>query len=187
MKRFAPHKFSVQFLLKPLRSVRLSISLLALLPFYAQAQTTVNASGGSGTIAGNLYAYSIGEMVLVSTSSTAQITVTQGLLQSDGDINVGMQEDALSAGHMTLYPNPVNNILYIQPELDNGGELSMRLYDMDGRLIVDRDIRLSSGTERQEIDMASFSEGSYFLRTALRQGQQTTHKGFKIIKAGGQQ
>ena len=88
---------------------------------------------------------------------------------------------------MTLYPNPVNNILYIQPELDNGGELSMRLYDMDGRLIVDRDIRLNSGTERQEIDMASFSEGSYFLRTALRQGQQTTHKGFKIIKAGGQQ
>lgn len=170
-----------------LRAARLPLALFAMMPFCTQAQTTVNASGGSATIAGNLYAYSIGEMVLVSTVTTAQVSVSQGLLQSDGELNVGMREDTLAAGNMSLYPNPVNNTLYLQPELDHGGELSIRLYDMNGRLIVDRDIQLSSGTERQEIDMASFSEGSYFLRTALRQGQQTTHKGFKIIKAGGQQ
>ncbi len=167
------------------QAFRLSLALLALIPFFAHAQTTVNASGGSGTIAGNLYAYSIGEMVLVSTETVGQVSVTQGLLQSEGDLHVGLQEDTLIAGNMTLYPNPVDNILYLQPELDHGGELSLRLYDMNGRLVVERDIQLSSGTERQEIEMASLAEGSYFLRTAMRQGQQTFHKAFKIMKAGG--
>ncbi|MEO7081861.1 MAG: T9SS type A sorting domain-containing protein [Flavobacteriales bacterium] len=168
-----------------LRAVRLSLALLALIPFCAHAQTTVNASGGSGTINGDLYAYSIGEMVLVSTATVGQISVTQGLLQGEGDLHVGLQEDTLNAGNMTLYPNPVDNILYLQPELDRGGELYLRLYDMNGRLVVERDIQLSSGTERQEIEMASLAEGSYYLRTAMRQGQQTFHKAFKIMKAGG--
>ena len=187
MKHAQIQKITFSTFLHGLRAVRIPLALFALMPFCTQAQTTVNASGGSGTIAGNMYAYSIGEMVLVSTATTAEISVTQGLLQSDGDMTVGLQEDTLAAGHMLLYPNPVNNILYLQPQLDQGGELSMRLYDMNGRLIVDRDIQLGSGTERQEIDMASFAEGSYFLRTALRQGQQTYHKAFKILKAGGQQ
>lgn len=187
MKHAQARTHTLSSFLHCLRTFRLPLALLALLPFSANAQTTVNSSGGTGTIAGNMFAYSIGEMVLVSTATTAQITVSQGLLQPDGDLHVGMQEDTLAAGNMTLYPNPVNNTLYLQPELEQGGELSMRLYDMNGRLIVDRDVKLSSGTERQEIDMASLAEGSYYLRTALRQGQQTTHKAFKIMKAGGQQ
>ncbi|MEO7081517.1 MAG: T9SS type A sorting domain-containing protein [Flavobacteriales bacterium] len=178
---------NLRSLLHGIRAVGLSLALFALLPICAQAQSTVNASGGSGTIAGNLYAYSIGEMVLVSTATSAQINVTQGLLQADGELTVGLREDTLVAGQMTLYPNPVDNILYLQPELAQGGELTMQLYDMNGRLIVDQEVRLSSGTERQEIQMASLAEGSYFLRTALRQGEQTTHKAFKIIKAGGKQ
>ncbi len=185
MKRTQIQTDNPRFLLHGLRAVQLSLVLLAIVPFCANAQTTLNASGGSGMIAGDLYAYSIGEMVLVSTAAGGQIIVNQGLLQADSDMGVGLQEDTLAVGHMRLYPNPVNNILYLQPELEQGGVLSMRLYDMDGRLIVERDIHLSSGTELQEINMAAFAEGSYYLRTALKQGQQTSHKAFKIMKAGG--
>ena len=184
------------------------MALMASLPFVATAQTTVNSSGGSGTIGGNLYAYSIGEMVLVNTVSTAQFIVTQGVLQGDGfpnpgmsvdpldssieeqvqvesDATTGLQEDTLAVGNMTLYPNPVDNILYLQPDLAQGGALSLRLYDLNGRLIEDREVRLNTGTERQEIDMSYLTEGSYFLRTALQQGERTSQKAFKIIKTGG--
>lgn len=170
-----------------LRTLRLGFALLALVPFCSSAQSTVNASGGSASIGGDLYAYSVGEMVLVGSASSGQLLVTQGVLQADVDMSVSLPEETIAEGRLVVYPNPVDNILYLQPEMEQGGELSMRLYDVNGRLILDGDVRLGSGNERQEIDMASLAEGSYFLRTAMRQGDQTYNKVFKIIKSNGRE
>ena len=170
-----------------LRTLRLGFALLALVPFCSNAQSTVNASGGSVSIGGDLFAYSVGEMVLVGSASSGQLLVTQGVLQADADISVSLPEGTISEVRLLVYPNPVDNILYLQPEMEQGGELSMRLFDVNGRVILDGDVRLGSGNERQEIDMASLAEGSYFLRTALRQGDQTYNKVFKIIKSNGRE
>lgn len=170
-----------------LRALGLGLALLALVPFCSNAQTSVNASGGSATIGGELFAYSIGEMVLVGSSNSGQVLVTQSELQADAGMSVSLPEETIAEGRLVVYPNPVDNILYLQPEMEQGGELSMRLFDVNGRLILDGDVRLGSGNERQEIDMASLTEGSYFLRTAMRQGDQTYNKLFKIIKSNGRE
>ena len=174
-------------LLNGLRALRFGLVLLALVPLCINAQTTVNASGGSATIDGDLFAYSVGEMVLVGSASSGQLLVTQGMLQAEPDMSVPLPEGTISKVCLLVYTNPVDNILYLQPEMEQGGELSMRLFDVNGRVILDGDVRLGSGNERQQIDMASLAEGSYFLRTALRQGDQTYNKVFKIIKSNGRE
>lgn len=163
--------------------IRLGFALVGFVffPNGINAQSTLNASGGSANIAGNLYAYSIGEMVLVSTETSSSLVVTQGVLQASGT-NMGVEENTLLAESLLLYPNPVANTLYLQPSLPGGGELSLQLSDLRGRLIMERKINLQTGAERQELDLSSLQEGTYLLQANLQQGKRTYEHSFKILK-----
>lgn len=152
-------------------------------PVAAAAQTALNASGNSGSIAGNLYAYSIGEMVLVSTETSSNLIVTQGVLQASSG-TMGVAETTFLAENLSLYPNPVENTLYLQPTLPGGGELSVGLFDLRGRQLMQRKIELQSGSERQELNLSTLQEGSYLLKATLQQGERTYEHSFKVLKRG---
>lgn len=152
-------------------------------PFVAAAQTTLNASGNSGTIAGNLYAYSIGEMVLVSTETSTNLVVTQGVLQASGG-TMGVAENTFLAESLSLYPNPVENTLYLQPALPGGGELSVGLFDLRGRRLLQSKMDLHTGSERQELDLSTLQEGTYLLKATLQQDNRTYEHSFKVLKLG---
>lgn len=147
------------------------------------AQRTLNVTGGSAIISGDVYAYSIGEMVLVSTVETSNLFVTQGLLQSNVD-EMGVLENNFLAEGMNIYPNPVGNILYLQPSLSGGGKLSLLLFDLRGRLILQRRINLQTGSERQQLNLSSLQEGTYLLQANLQQENRTYNHRFKILKLG---
>lgn len=173
------------FPLKTLLSMFMGVgfAFFVLFPNGTNAQSTINSSGSSAIISGNLYAYSIGEMVLVSTESSGTLIVTQGVLQASGSV-LGVEEETLLEAGLSLYPNPVTNILYLQPNFPDGGELSLQLFDLRGRLILKRKINLQTGTERQELNLSSLQEGAYFLKARLQQNERSQKHSFKILKLG---
>ncbi|HET8809060.1 MAG TPA: T9SS type A sorting domain-containing protein [Flavobacteriaceae bacterium] len=146
-----------------------------------QAQRTLNVSGGSATISGDVYAYSIGEMVLVNTVTKPNLIVTHGLLQSNVDELKTEEVNLLTEG-LELYPNPVDHILFLQPSLPDGGKLSVELYDLLGRIVMQRETRLDSGIEKQQLDLSALQTGVYLLKASLEQNGKVHNRSFKIIK-----
>ena len=162
----------------------LPLLMAALASIGANAQSTLNATGGTGTIGGDTFSYSIGEMVLVNTFQNSNFAVTQGLLQ--GPIGgLGVEEVLLSEG-LEIYPNPVENVIHLQPSFDGGGELSLRLYDLQGRLIVKDQSKLQSGTEKQSLDVSILQEGTYLLQATWEQDSRVYKHSFKLLKRSNQ-
>lgn len=145
------------------------------------AQQTLNATGGSAKIGGDVFSYSIGEMVLVSTVNTSNNYFTQGLLQND-DVNLRIYADVFLSEGLEIYPNPVADMVYLQPSFSSGGELALQLYDLRGRLVMQENAQLISGTEKQQMDLSLLQEGTYLLQAELEQNGKVYRHSFKIVK-----
>lgn len=150
--------------------------------FSLNAQTVLNASGGSQSVSTGSFDYSIGEMTLVSTESNANLTVTQGLLQVEST-TLGIPEIPISNQELSVFPNPVENILNIKPYFKSSGELSIQLFDIQGKRILQKTFHLQIGLERQELDLSTLSDGSYMLNVQFNKGTQNHRQTYKIIKA----
>ncbi len=158
--------------------------LLLLLPLGIVAQTTLNASGGSHRFSSGVYEYSIGEMTVISTEVGSDIIVTQGVLQIE-DVSLGMEEQSSLIQGLSVYPNPTKNKVYIKPSLGKSGEFSMKLYDLLGRLILEKKTFLHSGREEQELDLSLLSDATYMLNVEFMDGNERYHNSYKILKYSG--
>lgn len=152
---------------------------------FSQAQVqqaaTVNATGGSTQLGGNTYEWSVGEMALVNTVATANLVVTQGLLQpilNPTDI----RHPELSADQLKVYPNPTKDIVFIQPNLKPNTSLSLLVYDISGRAFFRKTVMLKSGTEVQGIDLGAYAAGNYLLDIIAGATGTTSRNTFKIQK-----
>lgn len=157
--------------------------MLGLLPNTLKAQTTLNTTGGSQTTTEGTFDYSIGEMTVVSTQSNADITVTQGLLQPES-ATMGVDKEILLDQNLTVFPNPAKNSLHIKPALNGAGELAVQLFDLHGRLILQKSFSLHTGLEKQELDLSSLQEATYMLDVQFKHGKQNYRQTYKIIKSG---
>ncbi|MBK7763125.1 MAG: hypothetical protein IPI46_07095 [Bacteroidetes bacterium] len=89
-----------------------------ILTHYANAQTSLNSASNRATINGNTFEYSIGEMTLISTEHSGNLIVTQGYLQpaADATSSQNHSDDGLNtlSSLIKVYPNPTDNILFIE-------------------------------------------------------------------------
>lgn len=161
------------------------IILFGFLPFSVAAQSNLNATGASQTLAIGTYDYSVGEMMVISTQNNSQITVTQGLLQIE-DPSLGVSQSVFSKQDLKFYPNPVDNILNIQPDLRGAGELSVQLFDLHGRRLLQKKFSLQTGLEKQQLDLSSLQQASYMLNVQFNHGKQSYKQSYKIIKSSKQ-
>jgi hypothetical protein len=75
---------------------------------------------------------------------------------------------------LTIYPNPVAAKLYFRNERFR--KFKIQLYDVTGRLLIDREISSSLST----IDLSSLASSTYFLKVTDEKTRETIYK--KIIK-----
>lgn len=143
--------------------------------------STLNASGGSASISGRTYEWSIGEMTLVHTATAGSFTVTQGLLQPKPS-QVGVNDVPLGIDQLSVYPNPTDNFVYLETKLNAAAVLQYSLYDVLGRSLIIRDYKIPSGQERIKIDLAPFAAGSYYLNVHVQQQGQSYRNSFEIKK-----
>jgi hypothetical protein len=146
---------------------------------YAQP-AVLNSTGGSATVGGNTYEWSVGELV-VHTVSTPSVVVTQGLLQPmPPGVSVGNVKSI--AADVQVYPNPAKDVLILQPALVAGTILLYTLQDITGRVIYKAEVQLHTGQEKQSISISTLTPGNYILQVQAQQPGDIAHASFKIYK-----
>lgn len=161
------------------------LALAAFCSAGAHAQSTLNAAGGSTTIGGNTYEFSVGEMTVVSTNTAGSITVTYGVLQPAKSGGTGIAAQPWLSGALNVFPNPASDELFIKPSLPVGSVLSYRLMDVAGRLVAAPvQATLHTGAEQQHIGLTALAAGNYMLLVEATQPDgRRAQEVFKINKA----
>lgn len=142
--------------------------LLVTISVHAQSigPSTINATGGSAPIGGNIFDWSVGEMTMVSTLSGSGIIVTQGVLQPyDGPDRVVI--NSLLQQQLNVFPNPALSVVNLQYTSSIQGTLTYRLIDMVGQLIKTATIDVKQGTTTEQINISALASATYMLEVTV--------------------
>ena len=81
---------------------------------------------------------------------------------------------------VTMYPNPVNESLYIEFELSEARDFIIHLTDLTGRILMVEEARTIQPDEIIELNLSRFSPALYLLHISTP--DQETHKIFRTQK-----
>jgi len=142
----------------------------------------LNTSGGYGTIAGNDYEWSVGELAMVNTYTSAAVTVTQGLLQpAYGSLGVAKTQPVVSG--LRVFPNPSSAIVNVQYSSPGSGIMNYRVMDVTGQLLQTGSVKLVPGVNTQQVNISTFAEGNYMLEVECSvTGMAAQQMSYKIQK-----
>lgn len=80
------------------------------------------------------------------------------------------EEEVLTTGGISAYPNPVNNILTIRFNPESEVE-QIWIYSMTGSLV--KTLKYNHKLAETQIDCSSFNPGTYLLAVQTKQGRTT--------------
>jgi hypothetical protein len=124
---------------------------------YAQLHEVVSASGASFKQSSGYISYTIGEVVTTTYFGTGNI-INQGFHQTGLPKSWPSSAGTSSAFAMSVFPNPVSDLLNIQVEVLQN--MQYTLHDVTG-VLIDRGLIVD---ERTEIDFSQLSPAIYILR-----------------------
>jgi hypothetical protein len=161
----------------------LAVSCLSLNTAIAQSigPSTLNQTGGSATIGGDIFDWSVGEMTMVSTFSGPSVIVTQGVLQSEV-LPSGKKEISL-AGQLQVFPNPASSVINVQFSAVSAGSITCKLMDMTGKTMSVKKQAINQGTTTEQIDISRLAVATYLLNVSFNapgKSEETTN--YKIEK-----
>lgn len=171
-------------MISPKLLVLLGMSACTALTASAQSigPSAITAAGNSTATSSLTHEYAVGQVVVSNTFSSTALVVTPGVLQPVIAASNSITPQSLTLAEMNVFPNPVESDLFMQPGFTGAGMLSYSLYDAAGKLVMMREVALTSGVERQSILMTPFAAGQYSLQVAWRQGATTALGAYKVQK-----
>ena len=137
---------------------------------FAQTHDLIATSGASFQNSTGHISYSIGECITPTLTSSSAI-LTQGFLQAG--LRTGVPVINQSEILMTVYPNPVTDLLILQ--MDDPHGFDYVLSDILGSVIERRSVL----NERTEIDFSTMKPAVYILRVSK---QNEELRLFQIVK-----
>lgn len=167
----------------PFLATLLFFFCLPAISLFGQTYTpaTLNVSGGSNTINNQVFEYSIGEMALVNTATAPNIIVTQGVLQPF-EVETGISDSELADGQLLVYPNPVDDIVNVAANLPPGGTLQLRVYDLNGKILNQKEVTILNGKENTSLRFSHLASGSYILKATFETDSKLFYRNFNIQK-----
>jgi len=78
-------------------------------------------------------------------------------------------DDLGSGGNGFVYPNPVDQKIYVHVKESFNGEGQLRIYNLNGVCVLSKDILLSEHRAREPVDVASLPPGVYFMEISYEQ------------------
>ncbi len=84
---------------------------------------------------------------------------------------VTVLEEIPGLAHATVFPDPVIDRVTLLLEATRGLDLSVRVLDAAGRVVLDEERMVFNGTGRLDIDLGSMAQGSYTVRISSPQGE----------------
>jgi hypothetical protein len=169
------------------KKIYLLLIIVAISGAQMEAQSTspftINSMGGSTTINNNIYDWSFAEMTMVNTFSTANLIVTQGVLQNQSDsIANSIKTPTASLQKILVYPNPAQDILYFESDYKTASKLNYILVDVAGKTIMSKDVNVSTGSNKQSIDLSTLPKGIYILEITGIQENKPFMQSYKVQK-----
>jgi hypothetical protein len=137
------------------------------------AQESINAAGGEASGSGGSAAYSFGQVVYTSNTSSNG-TLEQGVQHAYEIYTVGIKETAMNIS-LSVFPNPTFGNLELKVGNEHLDDLNFVLYDALGKLIESKKITTTTET----FSMDHLPGATYFLSVRKH---NTELKSFKIIK-----
>ena len=156
--------------LKPIAMLLLALLWLS----SAQAQQSINTSGGNAIGTGGIVSFSIGQ-VAYTTITGSNGSAAQGVQQPYEIITVGINENEPKIS-LSVFPNPIADNLILQVNDFELSTLNFQLFDMQGK-------QLSMGqimTNQTQINTASLSSATYLIHVVNQENKKV--QSFKIIK-----
>ena len=146
-----------------------------------QAQEVVSTAGSYGETTSGSLSWTVGEPV-IETITDGTNTLTQGFQQSKLTVTA-INDLEIPGIELSVYPNPTNSFLSIEVKADKQRDLLLSLFDINGRLILQKKM---SGN-KQTINMQNYKPATYILQ--VMQAKDSNRKDamhcvstFRIIK-----
>ncbi len=140
----------------------------------AQAQESVNSTGGNAVGSGGTVAYSIGQVVY-TTNTGSNGSVAQGVQQPYEILTVGLNENEPKIT-LSVFPNPVADNLILQVNELEQSTLNFQLCDAQGKQISKGKVT----SKQTQINTASLATATYFIHVVNQENKKV--QTFKIIK-----
>lgn len=124
--------------------------------------------------------WTLGE-VAIETYTAGNNILTQGFQQPDYDYITIITEDETENLHVSLYPNPVNQNLFIEYSTDNETDIIIELTDLLGKSVLPPVQLCSSETKnRYVLNLEGKKSNIYLLRIISK--DLTIYKTYRITK-----
>ncbi len=149
------------------------IAILFLWTGWANAQVSINTTGGDASGNDGTVAYSIGQL-FYSTNNSASGTISQGVQQPYEIFSLGIDANKQNIS-LSIYPNPTADLLQLRLNDNNSGEITYQLFDMKGQLIHSEAVK----NNQAYVDMRELPSASYVLHVT---NANNLVQSFKILK-----
>jgi hypothetical protein len=84
---------------------------------------------------------------------------------NESSLNVQEWLNSANAWEVVIFPNPTSTKLNLRYNLPKDDEITIALFDMQGKLILQKSLgKLVSGEQQQTLDVSNLPEGSYVCR-----------------------
>jgi hypothetical protein len=68
---------------------------------------------------------------------------------------------------VSIYPNPVNDLLTVSIAADKAELGALTITDMTGKIVLTRSIAVAQGDNRMPVNTAALASGSYIIKVQL--------------------
>jgi len=138
-----------------------------------QAQEVVSTAGSYGETTSGSLSWTVGEPV-IETITDGTNTLTQGFQQSKLTVTA-INDLEVSGIELSVYPNPTNSFLSIEVKADKQRDLLLCLFDINGRLILQKKME----GNKQTINMQNYKPAIYILKVTEGNKEINT---YQIVK-----
>lgn len=144
------------------------ISIFLFMVLRAPAQfiypSTINITG-QGVRSGNYqFELSFGESASIITMNNAQMVVTSGVLQSFSAIQPQVNNVfSWQASEISIYPNPVKDMVEINFLHRTAGKSRLELYDTHGRKLMEKQFDYYGFGKTEKLNLSQLANGTYFI------------------------
>lgn len=159
------------------KKLLLPIALLAVTWCHAQtlSPTIIGSAGGFGTYGSGSLAWTIGEPV-VSTESTSSNILTQGFHQTHPAITISTPR--YYDGNMAVYPNPARETVTISSPEQSMSNWKASIFSTSGQVVLTQTLNgFSSG-----INISYLPDGLYIIRIDDQSNTTISNQKLHILK-----
>jgi len=137
------------------------------------AQEVITTAGSYRETTSGSLSWTVGELV-IETITDGTNTLTQGFQQSKLTVT-NINDLKIPGIELSVYPNPTNSFLSIEVKTDKQRDLLLSLFDLNGRLILQKKM----AGNKQTIKMQNYKPATYILKVTEANKEIRT---YQIVK-----